>query len=152
MKYRKKPALIEATQWFRNGDHPQDWSEPVDTEHGSGSGRRTEGKVVKFFRRLNVPGARFCPDCGNVFQKHGLLNGLNDEEVVCPGDYIVTHPKGHYYVLKSVDFEALYEPYEIVATPPPKVKDAPKKPNQGPSQKRAGAAATPSGGSNDRKS
>ena len=22
MKYRKKPVVIEATQWFKNGDHP----------------------------------------------------------------------------------------------------------------------------------
>ena len=24
MKYRKKPVVIEATQWFKNGDHPED--------------------------------------------------------------------------------------------------------------------------------
>ena len=23
-KYRKKPIIIEATQWFKNGDHPED--------------------------------------------------------------------------------------------------------------------------------
>ena len=23
MKYRKKPIIIEATQWFKHGDHPQ---------------------------------------------------------------------------------------------------------------------------------
>lgn len=23
MKYRKKPVIIEATQWFKHGDHPQ---------------------------------------------------------------------------------------------------------------------------------
>lgn len=22
MKYRKKPVVVEATQWFKNGDHP----------------------------------------------------------------------------------------------------------------------------------
>ena len=24
MKYRKKPIVIEAHQWFKNGDHPDD--------------------------------------------------------------------------------------------------------------------------------
>lgn len=24
MKYRKKLVVIEATQWFKNGDHPKD--------------------------------------------------------------------------------------------------------------------------------
>ena len=23
MKFRKKPVVIEATQWFKNGDHPR---------------------------------------------------------------------------------------------------------------------------------
>lgn len=23
MKFRKKPVVIEATQWFKNGDHPE---------------------------------------------------------------------------------------------------------------------------------
>ena len=29
MKFRKKPVVIEATQWFKNGDHPavQVWVE-----------------------------------------------------------------------------------------------------------------------------
>lgn len=118
MKYRKKPALTEATQWFKNGDHPQDKSKPV--AHSRGSSGLSEGKVVKYFRSLNIPGGRFCPNCGNVMQKHGILDGLNGEETVCPGDYIVTHPKGHYYVVKTVDFEAMYEPYEVTATPAPK--------------------------------
>jgi hypothetical protein len=25
MKYRKKPVVIEATQWFKHGDHPEVW-------------------------------------------------------------------------------------------------------------------------------
>ena len=29
MKYRKKPVVIEASQWFKNGDHPLDY---VDEE------------------------------------------------------------------------------------------------------------------------
>lgn len=70
--------------------------------------------MVKYFRSLKIPGGRFCPDCGNVFHKHGILDGLNDEETICPGDYIVTHPKGHYYKLTSAEFERMFEPY-----PPP---------------------------------
>lgn len=25
MKFRKKPVVIEATQWFKHGDHPEVW-------------------------------------------------------------------------------------------------------------------------------
>ena len=109
MKYRKKPVLTEATQWFRNGDHPQDESKLIDSPDGSQ--RFTEGRVVRYFRSLKIPGDRFCAECGNVMQKHGILDGLNGEETVCPGDYIVTDRKGRYYVMKAVDFEEQYEPH-----------------------------------------
>jgi hypothetical protein len=109
MKYRKKVVLTEATQWCKNGDHPNDNSAPV--ERAEGSPELSEGKVVGYFRRLHIPGARICPDCGNVMQNHGLLDGLNGEEVVCPGDYIVNDRKGRYYRLSAADFEAQYEPY-----------------------------------------
>jgi len=118
MKYRKRPVLTEANQWFQNGDHPQDESEPV--ERAGGSPGLTEGKVVRYFKSLNIPGGRFCPDCGNVMQKHGILDGLNGEETVCPGDYIVTDHKGRYYRVPAAEFEAQYEPYQ--PTPQPIVK------------------------------
>ena len=121
MKYRKKPALIEATQWFTNGDHPQDKSTPIDNPDGGQ--RITEGKVVQYFRSLNIPGDRFCPHCGNVMQIHGLLDGLNGEEIICPGDYIVTDPKGNYYALKPERFETMYEPYENTPQTTPRMEE-----------------------------
>ncbi len=30
MKFRKRPVVIEATQWFKNGDHPKDESYYVE--------------------------------------------------------------------------------------------------------------------------
>jgi hypothetical protein len=115
-KYRKKPSLVDATQWFRNGDHPLDGSVPVDTAGASST--LTEGAVVKFFRRLHIPGDRICQECGNVMHKHGILLDPNEnEEIVHPGDYIVTHKThGHFYRRSSTDFEAMYEPYDPAAT------------------------------------
>lgn len=110
MKYRKKPVLTEATQWFTNGDHPKDETEPI-TQPGGGT-RQSEGKVVKFFRRLNIPGGRYCPKCGNTMDKHGILDSLNGEETICPGDYIVTDSRGRYYKMTAEDFEGQYELYE----------------------------------------
>lgn len=124
MKYRKKPTLTEATQWFKNGDHPQDRS--VKIELTSGSPGLSEGKVVKHWRSLKIPGGRFCQECGNVFQRHGLLSegvSVNGENLVCPGDYIVTSAKGKYYVLKVAEFEAMYERYEPTPTPTPTIAD-----------------------------
>lgn len=112
MKYKKKPALVEATQWFRNGDHPFDGSEPVNTAGSSTT--LTEGKVVKFFRRLHIPGDRICPECGSIMHKHGIIDSPNDAdgEIVHPGDYILTDTKGRFYRRSAKDFEALFEPYD----------------------------------------
>ena len=34
MKYRKKPIVIEATQWFKHGDHPMVESNSLDSKSG----------------------------------------------------------------------------------------------------------------------
>lgn len=110
MKYRKKPTPTEATQWFKNGDHPQDNSKEVGLVDGAPE--LSEGEVVRYFVAQHIPSGRFCTQCGAIMQKHGLLNGINGEEIVCPSDYIVTTRKGDYYKLSSADFEAQFEPYE----------------------------------------
>lgn len=109
MKYRKKPVLTEATQWFTNGDHPQDNTVPITLPGGEKG--RSEGKVVQYFRALHIPGLRRCPNCGNPMHLHGLLEGINGEEIICPGDYIVTNRHGRYYKLSAADFETQYESY-----------------------------------------
>ena len=115
MKYRKKPILTEASQWFTNGDHPQDKSKPIKLTGGSDA--LSEGQVVRYFRSLKIPGGRFCSECGNVMQKHGILDGVNGEETVCPGDYIVTNRKGELYRMKA---DRLRSPVRAVrARPPP---------------------------------
>lgn len=91
-----------------NGDHPEDESKPIDS--GDGPKRLTEGKVVKFFRSLNIPGGRYCAECGNQMATHGIIDGLNGEEFVCPGDYIVTRRDGSLYRMSRGEFEATYEP------------------------------------------
>jgi len=46
MQYRKKPVVIEATQWLKNGDHPRDgWPE-------------TEGLVVRYYRHPGGSGEK----------------------------------------------------------------------------------------------
>lgn len=111
MLYRKKPALVEATQWFRNGDHPSDNSTPIGRPGGS-STTLSEGEVVKHFHE-GIPGDRVCMECGNVMRRHGLITGLNgEEETVHPGDYILTDSKGRFYRRSLKDFEANFEPYD----------------------------------------
>ncbi|MFC8986025.1 hypothetical protein [Streptomyces sp. NPDC057115] len=105
-RYRKKPVEIEATQWHRNGDHPEDG--PVDRE----------GRVVGYFRRPEVEyeGTKTHDLCGRTWHDHGwidTLEGGNDgAQVVCPGDWIVTGVQGEHYPVKPDIFAATYEEVE----------------------------------------
>lgn len=118
-KYRKKPVVIEATQWFANGDHPDDYAaETVGLENGvprtfSGAYRKErdwEGDVVRRFRRPDIPGNQICSKCGLAMYVHGWIDTLEDGHNVCPGDWIITGVKGEHYPCKPDIFAATYEP------------------------------------------
>lgn len=107
MKFRKKPIIIEATQWFKNGDHPKDNTFWVN---GDAIGKfLSEGSVVRYFRRPDVPGHTKCKICGELMHKHGRVATLEGGHTVCPGDWIITGVKGEYYPCKPDIFEATYE-------------------------------------------
>lgn len=84
-KFRKKPVVIEATQWLKNGDHPE-----VTELHGAG------GKI--------------CEACGHRSNEHAWCPTLEGNHIVCPGDWIITGIKGEHYPCKPDIFEATYEP------------------------------------------
>jgi len=114
-QYRKKPIVIEATQWFKNGDHPEDYAQ---AREGYADGNAVtfspeycrehqwEGAVVKYYLRPDDIGSRICEHCGKTMREHGWL----DTHLVCPGDWIITGIEGERYACKSSVFEATYEP------------------------------------------
>lgn len=104
MKYRKKPIVIEATQWFKNGDHPEDYRD--NNPPG------WEGKVVRYFRNPNIDGEVICSFCRHTFHEHGWIDTLEGGHRVCPGDYIITGIKGERYPCKPDIFLATYEEVE----------------------------------------
>jgi hypothetical protein len=105
--FRKKPVVIEAHQWFKNGDHPQDGEERF--ESGEFAGEKYEGKVVRYFRHPSIPGERACAHCANTMHHHGWIDTLEGGHNVCPGDWIITGVKGERYPCKPDIFEATYE-------------------------------------------
>lgn len=107
-KYRKKPVVIDATQWFKNGDHPGDGDERF--ADGEFAGERYEGKVVRYFRRPDVPGDTPCRQCGVRMHEHGWIDTIEGGHIVCPGDWIITGVKGEHYPCKPDIFTATYEP------------------------------------------
>lgn len=121
MKYRKKPLVIEAIQWLKNGDHPQDHAEwtdgfengelvefsPEHQQHMS-----WEGQVVRYYRNPEDDGARTCAACRRIMHDHGWIDTAEGGHIVCPGDYIITGVQGERYPCKPDIFEATYEQVE----------------------------------------
>lgn len=117
-KFRKKPVVIEATQWFRNGDHPEDGnglfpakianSDPRYT--GEYEGQRLEGKVVRYFRRPDVDGETACRHCGKTMNVHGWIDTKEGGHIVCPGDFVITGVQGEQYPCKPDIFATTYDP------------------------------------------
>ena len=110
MKFRKKPVVIDAHRWIRNGDHPDDYSKPykgVSVEYRKAE--NWEGDVVRYYRHPEVPGDRECQHCGITMHHHGWIDTLEGGHVVCPGDWIITGVKGEHYPCKPDIFEATYE-------------------------------------------
>lgn len=123
-KYRKKPVVIEATQWFKNGDHPKDGDERFEPkgipirEDGSANdprytgefaGQLLEGKVVRYYRNPDDTESRQCQYCGTIMHLHGWIDTSEGGHIVCPGDWVITGWKGETYPCKPDIFNATYE-------------------------------------------
>lgn len=121
MKYRKKPVVIDATQWFKNGDHPSDYEGVTQGLEGgalrsfAGGYRKThdwEGSVVRYYRRPDVDGQKACKYCGSILHIHGWIDTSEGGHIVCPGDFVITGIAGERYPCKPGIFAATYEPAE----------------------------------------
>lgn len=121
MKYRKKPIVIEAHQWFRNGDHPADYDgvtqglkdgELVDFPGEYRKRLGWEGAVVRYYRHPEMDSKTVCSHCGKIMHVHGWIDTLEGGHTVCPGDWIITGVKGEKYPCKPEIFVMTYEKVE----------------------------------------
>jgi hypothetical protein len=101
-QFRKKPIVIEATPWFRNGDHPHDFG-PADER------LNREGGVVRYYRHPDVDGENLCQHCRGPMHDHGWIDTLEGGHIVCPGDWIITGVAGERYPCKPDIFAQTYE-------------------------------------------
>ena len=108
-KYRKKPVVVEAHQWHKNGDHPLDFSERVGSPVDSSTTFLSEGKVVRRFRRPDIRGDQECRHCGEIMHIHGWIETYEGGHRVCPGDWIITGIQGELYPCKPDIFQETYE-------------------------------------------
>ena len=115
MKYRKKPVVIEAHQWFKNGDHPKD-HDPIGIEDPTSMDLEkyseyleTEGKVVRRYRHPDKYAEDKCAHCGVRMHDHGWIDTLEAGHNVCPRDWIISGVKGERDPCKPDIFELTYE-------------------------------------------
>lgn len=87
-KYRKKPVVIEAQQWFPDQPHPE---------------------VDQLNFRYDIP---ICFHCGKDDSEHGSIKTLEGIMTVCPGDYVIKGIKDEYYACKPDIFWQTYEEVE----------------------------------------
>ena len=112
-RFRKipaKPVEVEATQWFKNGDHPKDDCREIIGDDGEPF--LSEGKVVRRFRRPDVDGGSCCAYCGKKIREHGWINTGGYGDDVCPGNWIITNAQGEISSCSPGVFEHDYEPVE----------------------------------------
>ena len=97
-RYRKKPVAIEASQWFKCGDHDS-VSPYLDRVH--------------HFKDLHSESARSCEKCERAMRYHGWVDTLEGGHVVCPGDWIITGVRGEHYPCKPDIFAETYELVDV---------------------------------------
>ena len=106
-RFAKRPFVIDAFQWFKNGDHPDDNCFPIKMDDGYQF--NSEGKVVRYFRHPDVLKGKVCEKCSCEMEKHGWIDTLEGGHIVCPGDWIITGVKGEHYPCKPDIFDMTYE-------------------------------------------
>ncbi|WP_237088968.1 hypothetical protein [Paenibacillus larvae] len=99
-KYRKKPVVVSAEQWWKVGDVPDANIWELDPDG-------------------------ICPNkcrlCGNPISMHGQCKTMGGAlPPVCPGDYIIRGVKGEYYPCKPDIFTETYESVETSENQLPK--------------------------------
>lgn len=117
-RFRKKPVVVDAVQWFKNGDHPLDYSRPY-FNHENGAittispayrrERQWEGDVVRYYRHPDDDDQRCCEYCRHRMHDHGWIDTLEGGHIVCPGDWVITGVKGEHYPCKPDVFATTYD-------------------------------------------
>jgi len=95
-RYRKKPVVIEAEQWWQMGDSPVVHKWEADQSQQPNA--------------IIAESKSICRHCGSAMPSHGRVKTLEGWHIVCPGDWIIRGIKGEYYPCKPDIFKQTYEP------------------------------------------
>jgi len=94
-KFKKLPVTIEAEKFLG-----------LDKAHEE-NGVVSQANVSRY--SLSVV---HCKKCEQAFSKHGAVETLEGEHIVCPGDMMIKGVAGEFYPVKSDIFAQTYEPVD----------------------------------------
>ncbi len=108
-RYRRKPQVVKAFEWFKNGDHPEDYCKSVRPDDSKCT-ELTPGKIVRPFQDPTVPGGISCTKCGKRMSSHGQITSLKSDGIVCPADWITTNEdNGEIRIERPSEFKKTYK-------------------------------------------
>ena len=93
MKYRKRAVEVEASQWWKPGDHPV-----------------VVHPVPPHVRLPSVGASVVAP--AEAREKLGAIETLEGWMLVTPGDFVIRGVHGEHYACKPEIFVKTYEPVE----------------------------------------
>lgn len=111
-KYKSRLIYVEAYQWFKNGDHPEDNCVLVEPDPNSTTRFEpflSEGKVVRRYRHPSIDGHIVCQGCKHIMNDHGWIDASYGGWTVCPGNYVIKTSEGVFYTLNPTEFEEKFE-------------------------------------------
>ena len=105
-KYRKKPIVIEAEQWFK-----------VEYDREAGHGNEPDDMPiyrlgVGYYRTPKLDGRDKCKQCGDIMHNHGWIDNLGEGYIVCPKDWIIKDEEGAIFPCKPDIFPTIYDKVE----------------------------------------
>jgi hypothetical protein len=107
-QHRVTGQTFEASQWFKNGDHPLDHSYLI-YRHNHAAPFLSEGRVVRRYRNPYVRGDEECMDCEFEMDDHGRIDIGSHGITVCPGDWIVSTDRWKDQYLVVCDYVFRYD-------------------------------------------
>ncbi len=105
-KYKRKTEPVDASRWLKNGDHPLDNSKMIYPDKNSETQFEpflSEGEVVRWYIDHYDRGG--CDYCGKAMDMHGLIP---DDDLVCPGDWVITDAAGRHYAYSHEMFTKFF--------------------------------------------
>lgn len=125
-KLFRPSGIIQAAQWFKNGDHPEDYEmgrkgtkdgKPYIFSEEECRAMDWEGNIVRYFRHPQINGESHCPTCGKTMHEHGWIeNNLIEygtaPGIVCPGDWIISIKVGGYRKYRIVENSLFTKQYK----------------------------------------